>query len=417
LTTRAPGGEGKCATEGGTVEKHTYDEANRLTDAGIAYDSFGNVTKLPAADAEGHELTSTFYVDGAVATQSQNGVSNSYSLDPEGRVRETISGANTTISHYDSTGEAVAWTSEGEGKSKRNIPGIDGTLAATQTNSETPVMQLHDLQGDVVATIGDKAGETKLLSTYNSTEFGVPNAGKAPPTFAWLGAGDVASSLSSGVITYGATSYVPQTGRALQSEQVEPPGLSGGSGAGAPYTMQEEPWNMQGAARAGAEAPGLEAAREQAAMEAALSAAGGGATDPVEVHYMNKTKARGVAEKLWAARSLGALAAALSVPTEWVGAALSVVSGLVLGNVYSWFDETAEMMWKCGNNKWNVVGVKANICKIQYDVIHAAGATFVDFTTGAKVWDCFDNSGETCFHEVYADKKEEKCTFGIICIA
>lgn len=296
-TTRVPGGEGKCAAEGGTVEKHTYDEANRLTDAGIAYDSFGNVTKLPAADAEGHELVSTFYVDGAVATQSQNGVSSSYYLDPEGRVRETVSGANTTISHYDSTGEAVAWTSEGEGKSKRDIPGIDGTLAATQTNSETPVMQLHDLQGDVVATIGDKTGETKLLSTYNSTEFGVPNAGKAPPTFAWLGAGDIASSLPSGVITYGATSYVPQTGRALQSEQVEPPGLPEGSGAGAPYTMQEEPWNMQGAAREAAEAPGLEAAREQAAIEAAMRAAlAGEGIDPEG--YLTRGQANWGANKL-----------------------------------------------------------------------------------------------------------------------
>lgn len=303
-TTRGPGGEGKCATEGGTVQEHTYDEGNRMIDGGIGYDSFGNVTKLPAADAEGHELTSTFYVDGAVATQSQNGVSSSYYLDPEGRVRETISGATTTISHYDAPGEAVAWTSEGEGKSKRDIPGIDGALAATQTNSETPVVQLHDLQGNVVATIGDKAGETKLLSTYNSTEFGVPNAGKAPPTFAWLGAGDIASSLPSGVITYGATSYVPQTGRALQSEQVEPPGLPRGSGAGAPYTMQVEPWEMQGAEREGAEAPGLEAARERAAAEAAEraveeaegGAAGGG--DPTLWMRLTAGEARTVAAAL-----------------------------------------------------------------------------------------------------------------------
>ncbi len=296
-TTRSPGGEGKCATEGGTVQEHTYDEGNRLTDTGIAYDSFGNVTKLPAADAEGHELVSTFYVDGAVATQSQNGVSNSYYLDPEGRVRETIAGASTTIAHYDSPGEAVAWTSEGEGKAKRNIPGIGGALAATQTNSETPVIQLHDLQGNVVATIGDKTGETKLLSTYNSTEFGVPNAGKAPPTFAWLGAGDIASSLPSGVITYGATSYVPQTGRALQSEQVEPPGLPGGSGAGAAYTMQDEPWNMQGAEREGAEAPGLEAARERAAMEAAMKAAlEGEGIDPGG--YLTRGQAKWAGNKL-----------------------------------------------------------------------------------------------------------------------
>src|SRR4029077_2881777 len=92
LTSRAPGGGGACQSEGGTVEAHNYDEANRLTDSGIAYDGLGNVTKLPGADAEGHELTSSFYVDNAVASQTQNGVTNSYSLDPEGRVRETVTG-------------------------------------------------------------------------------------------------------------------------------------------------------------------------------------------------------------------------------------------------------------------------------------------------------------------------------------
>jgi streptogramin lyase len=412
-TTWAPGAEGKCATEGGTVLNHTYDEGNRLTDAGISYDAFGNVTKLSAADAEGHELVSTFYVDNAVATQSQNGVSNNYYLDPEGRVRETVSGINSIVTHYDTPGEAVVWTSESGGKSTRNVAGIDGTLSATQTNGATPILQLHDLQGNIIATAALSPSETKLLSTYNSTEFGVPNKEKAPPKFAWLGAGDVASALSSGVITYGATSYVPQTGRALQSEAVEPPGAPQGSGGGAAYVSQEEPWVFQGAAAAGSEAPGREAAREQAALEAAWAAA----TDPVEVHYMNKTKARALAKKLWEAKTAGELAGALAIPVDWVDAAVGLVAGLGLGDVYKWFDETAEMMSKCGNNKWNVVGVKPDICKIQYDVIHALGQTFVDFTTQAKVWVCFDNSGDTCFHEVYADKKEKSCAFGIICIA
>jgi hypothetical protein len=154
----------------------------------------------------------------------------------------------------------------------RNIPGIDGALSAVQTNSAAPVLQLHDLQGDIVATAADNTTETKLLSTYNSTEFGVPNGGKAPPKYSWLGATGVSSELSSGVVTYGATSYVPQTGMALQSEEVMPPGLPEGSGGGSSYTLQEEPWNLQGAAREGAEAPGLEAGREIEAMEAACRA-------------------------------------------------------------------------------------------------------------------------------------------------
>jgi streptogramin lyase len=283
-TTREPSSKKECATEGGTVQEHTYDEANRLTDSGITYDPLGNITKLPSGDAESHALESTFYVDNAVATQTQNGVTNDYYMDPDGRVRETISGAKKLISHYDGSGEAVAWTCEGTekaeacesgGKWTRNIPGIDGTLTAVEngkgTTYETPILQLHDLEGDVVATIKDKTGETKLESTYNPTEFGVPNGGKEPPKFAWLGAGGVEKSLASGVITEGATSYVPQTGSALQSEGVDPVG-EGGSGGGAPYTSVVEPWVWQGAATSAAEAPGKEAGREREAAEAACRA-------------------------------------------------------------------------------------------------------------------------------------------------
>jgi streptogramin lyase len=290
LTTVAPGSKGECTSTGGTVQSHTYDEANRLSDAGVAYDSFGNVTKLPAADAEGHELTSSFYVDNAVAAQSQNGVTNSYSLDPEGRVREVSTGTSSQVLHYDGPGEAVAWTAEGL-NTTRNIPNLDGTLVATQTNGEAPVLQLHDLQGDVVATAALSPSPTKLLSTYNSTEFGVPSGGKAPPKYAWLGAGDIASALSSGVITYGATSYVPQTGRALQSEAVDPPGAPNGTGVGTPYTLQEEPWVMQRAAAEAAEAPALEAAREQAAFDAALAAAE--AVDPSELLSLADARIKG----------------------------------------------------------------------------------------------------------------------------
>ena len=346
---RTPGVGGVCQTEGGTVEAHNYDESNRLADGGMAYDGLGNVTTLPAADAEGHELNSTYYVDNAVASQSQNGVTNNYYLDPEGRTRETLTGVNKTISHYDGPGETVAWTAQGANWT-RNIPGIDGGLLATQKNGETPILQLHDLQGNVAATIGDKNGETKLLSTYNSTEFGVPNAGKAPPKFAWLGAAGVESSLSSGVITYGSTSYVPQTARALQSEAVEAPGLPGGSGSGDAYTMQQEPWNMQGAAAAGAEAPGLEAAREQAALEAAMAAAGEG-HDPSVILSLGdaRIKGEGFLKIATAAEVINAIG---SIPGDIV----EKISGLI------WDKFTVDFAL----NWFHEAGAKLKLCSYQY---------------------------------------------------
>ena len=61
LTSRGPGAEGECVAEGGTTERHTYDEANRLTDEGVEYEALGNTTKLPAVDAGGQELSSSYY--------------------------------------------------------------------------------------------------------------------------------------------------------------------------------------------------------------------------------------------------------------------------------------------------------------------------------------------------------------------
>ncbi len=349
-TTRTPGTEGKCASEGGTTLGHTYDTGNRLTDAGVAYDSFGDLTKVPAADAEGHELSSTFYVDGAVASQTQNGATNNYYLDPEGRIRETVSGATPAISHYDGAGETVAWTSEGPEKTTRNIPGIDGALAAVQTNGGTPVLQLHDLQGNVAATAALSPSETKLLSTYNSTEFGVPNKEKAPPKYAWLGAGDVASAFSSGVITYGATSYVPQIGRALQSEPIEAPGIApGGTGAGAAYMHQEEPWMFQGAAAAASEAPGLEAAREQAAMEAAMAAA---AAEAAAEGAAEEAPA-GVDPSLWISLTAGEANTLASALEKSVGALASLAkSSSIKGFTMRWVN-LIKQVWGERGFGWN----------------------------------------------------------------
>jgi len=243
LTTRKPGTAGECATEGGTAERHTYDEANRLTDEGITYEPFGNTTSLPAADADGSELTSEYYIDGQVAKQEQNKETIEYKLDPENRTLEAISKGNTSatvVSHYDGPGNALAWTSEEtSAKWHRNIPGITGALEAVQTNEETPILQLHDLQGDVIATVRDNENETELLTKYNSTEFGVPTGKEPPPKYAWLGAAGVAGELPSGVITQDGVTYVPIIGRPLQTEGIP---LPTPENAATPFSRPLEAW-------------------------------------------------------------------------------------------------------------------------------------------------------------------------------
>ncbi len=247
LTTREPGTGGKCATEGGTTETHTYDSGDRLTDIGVSYEPLGNMTKLPAADAGGHELASEYYVDGQVQKQTQNGQTNTYSLDPTGRVRKTIAEGTikqTTISHYGGPGEALTWKEEGSGKYTRLIPGIDGTLCATETNGGTPTLQLHDLQGNIVATAALTETETKPLTTYNSTEYGVPINGTPPTKYSWLGAAAASSELSSGTLIMGTVSYVPQLGKPLQTQAVTPPGTAVNGAEGTPYIAQISAWSI-----------------------------------------------------------------------------------------------------------------------------------------------------------------------------
>ncbi len=277
LTTYKPNSKGECATAEATTEHHTYDEANRLTDANITYEPFGNTTKLPENDAGGGaELNSTFYVDNQADLTKQGEKSNEYKLDPEGRTRETITktgkpGKETetkTITHYDAPGGTLAWTSEGGEKWTRNIPGIGGELAAIQTNPGATTLQLHDLQGNIVAEASLSETETKLLKTYNSTEFGVPNSKTTPPKYAWLGAAGIASELPSGTITQDGSTYIPQTGLPLQTQGIYIPAATN---TGTPYTSTADPWT---AATIAIAAQQLTIAQQQHAAEQASENSG-----------------------------------------------------------------------------------------------------------------------------------------------
>ena len=232
LTTREPGAEGKCATEGGITSNNAFDSADRLAEPGVLYDAFGNTTSLPAADAGGTALTSSYYVNSALASQTQNGQTVAYNRDPDGRVRETVSTGtvnSTMISHYAGAGDSPAWTSTSAGWT-RNITGIDGTLAAIQANGGTPELQLTSLHGDIIAKAALSETETKLLSSADTTEYGVPRT-TTPPAYSWLGGSERRTELPSGMIGMGARGYVPQLGR---FEQTDP--QPGGSSNAYAYT-------------------------------------------------------------------------------------------------------------------------------------------------------------------------------------
>ncbi len=234
LTTYSPNGKGECTSEGGTVEKHTYDEADRLTDSGVTYEPFGGTEKLPAADAGGSELLSSFYVDGQTAKLEQSGESIAHDLDPEERIGEVAETGKVTATetlHYPGPGSTSEWTSESSGQTNRDIQAFTG-LVATQHDSEAPTLQISNLHGDIVATAMDSEAATSLASTIGEPgEYGVP-ATEAPPKYSWLGAHTIPTEMPSGIDTMGVRSYVPQLGRFLQ-----PDPKPGGSANAYAYTF------------------------------------------------------------------------------------------------------------------------------------------------------------------------------------
>jgi RHS repeat-associated protein len=305
LTTRAPGTKGACAAEGGTSEVHGYDEADRLLDSGATFNAFGETASVPAIDAGGSVLTSAYYSNSQVATQTQNGETISSNLDPAGRTRETVATGKTNadvISHYVSGGEAPAWTIEPtSGNWTRYIKTPTG-LAGEQTNGETPILQLSDLHGDIVATAELSPTATKLLSSgKRSTEYGVPTSTE-PSKYAWLGGPQRATELASGVVAMGVRSYIPQLGRFLQTDPVE-----GGSANAYAYTHADPldetdlsgatgesggppPWAIEAGARVEEEGVANRMAEEAAArLEAERKAAEARAAEAAQWKYFNST--------------------------------------------------------------------------------------------------------------------------------
>lgn len=209
-----------CPTSGGSTQSYKYDEADRLT--GPTYDPWGRITSLPAEFAGGKALTTGYFANDMVATQTQSGITNTFQLDATGRQRQreqTGGVAGVEIFHYDGPGDAPAWTSLGSTWS-RNVTGIGGELAAVQESSGTTTFKLTDLHGDVVASASSSPTATSLLATYRFDEFGELEGLGSAGRFGWLGGKQRRTELASGVIQMGARSYIPSLGRFLTPDPV-----------------------------------------------------------------------------------------------------------------------------------------------------------------------------------------------------
>ena len=223
LTNRSPEIGGVCAESGGTTQSYSYDAADRLTGAGIEYDSFGRIKKLSAEDAGGGELLTGYFPDNMPASQTQNKVTHFYTLDAAERIVNRVTPTKLGFKqsepfYYDGEGDSPAWTEFGSVWT-RNVEGIGGELVAIQ-NSETGVsLQLSDLHGNIAATASLSLTATEPTARFEYDEFGNPKSGAAG-RFGWLGGEQRRAEFSSGVIQMGVRSYVPALGGFISPDPV-----------------------------------------------------------------------------------------------------------------------------------------------------------------------------------------------------
>ncbi len=238
-TTRSPGVGGACMESGGTPQEYGYDGADRLLGEGLAYDAFGHITNLPASLAGGKALSTSYFANDVVASQSQNGVTNTYQLDAKLRHRQRLQAGGlegTEVFHYATPGDSPAWTERGTTWT-RNIVGIGGELAAVQESGKEITLPLTNLHGDVVASAAISPSVTALKGTFGYDEFGNPTSGSAG-RFGWLGGMQRRTELPSGIVQMGARNYVPAIGRFLSADPI-----AGGSASAYDYA-NADPVNL-----------------------------------------------------------------------------------------------------------------------------------------------------------------------------
>lgn len=245
--TRAPGAEGACVTSGSGEEvKSTYDSNDRITGEGFTYDPFGRLVEIPAANAGGQALSMTYYVNDIARTETQNGQTVGWLLDPmQSRPRATIpSGGKETVYHYSDGSDSPSWTAEMSGEStvgwERPVGGIGGSLGAVVTyngSTTTTKLQMTNLHGDVVGVASSSSEASAPLELFEADEFGSP-IGSTTHTYGWLGAKGKRTTLASGVIQMGVRAYVPAMGRFTTVDPV-----FGGSANSYDYANQA-PLNM-----------------------------------------------------------------------------------------------------------------------------------------------------------------------------
>ncbi|MET9468882.1 ricin-type beta-trefoil lectin domain protein [Streptomyces sp. NPDC006544] len=221
--TSPSGAAGQCSTAGAVEETHTYDSADRLTDAGFTYDAFGRTVKTATGS------TNTYWANDKVAVQEKGDTKQQWALDAAHRLtafttskKQTDgSWANATskLNHYGDDSDEVRWTIEDttQGTLTRNVSGPDADLVATTSKTGDIQLQITNLFGSVVLTT-DTALTTPVVLDFD--EFGIPQDGQNQVRYGWLGGKQRSAEALDGDILMGARLYSPALGRFLQTDPV-----------------------------------------------------------------------------------------------------------------------------------------------------------------------------------------------------
>jgi hypothetical protein len=214
--------DGACNSTGsGTVLSSTYDEADRATKSGYAFDAFGRITQVPAEDASDQQMTLTYFENDRLDSVTAGGVTSALSIDPLNRVRVLQAGSSLQTHHYHLDADVPAWISEDAAGATwtRNAVGPNGLLVAVTDQAGDATLQVTNLHEDVVATVDDDPTSLGLVAAQDFTEFGVP---RSPGTnrYGWTGGYQRSTEATTGSIFVGARVYLLSLGRLLQVDPI-----------------------------------------------------------------------------------------------------------------------------------------------------------------------------------------------------
>jgi large repetitive protein len=231
---------GACSSAGGTTTTWAYDVFSRqLTGANgsgsYVYDAFGRQTTLPSTDAPNPaagDITIGYYDTDAVASMSQGGTTQSFTLDPAGRRVEqqtTVGLTKTVNSHYGNSSDNPTWATQTDGSNTvttRYLGALAGGLSATSTTQgsiTTSSLTLVDPGGNIVATVDIPAtGNADSITGYATTdEYGAAASyvDTGVLQYGWLG-GEQRAASNFGLSLMGARVYNSEIGRFTSADPI-----------------------------------------------------------------------------------------------------------------------------------------------------------------------------------------------------